>query len=198
MASSLIDKLGVSRAKGLTMVLIPGIVGSLAFALPHVIDQGLTGNGTLGLTLLDIVDHWAFRYSLLIGGFFECVMIGWVLGADKLRTFVNEHSKFTLGKWFNVQIKFVIPVILGFVILGTLWQDLGGAWWGEGVAWWDIRALWANVKANLYGSAYDMPGFAWLPAALPVFWILATLIMSFVLTNRPTHEHTPHNVSNLA
>ncbi len=177
MASSLIDKMGISRAKGLTMVMIPGIIGSFAFALPYVVDPNLTGDGTLGLTLLDILDHWAFRYSLLIGGLIECVLVGWVLGADKLRTFVNQHSKFTLGKWFNVQIKFVIPIILGSVIVGTLWQDLTG---------------------GLYGAAYEMEGWDWLPVAIPIFWIVATLVMSFVLTNRPTHEHAPHNVTDPA
>jgi len=176
-ASALIDKLGISRAKGLTMVMIPGIIGSLAFALPQIIDPAISSGGTLGFSLLDMLDHWAFGYSLLIGGLIECVMIGWVLGADKLRTFVNEHSKFTLGKWFNVQIKFVIPTILTLVIVGTLWQDLSG---------------------GLYQSGTDFGNFNWLPAAIPVFWIIATLIISAVLTNRPSHDLDPHNVSNPA
>ena len=176
-ASALIDKLGISRAKGLTMVMIPGIIGSLAFALPQIIDPAISSGGTLGFSLLDMLDHWAFGYSLLIGGLIECVMIGWVLGADKLRTFVNEHSKFTLGKWFNVQIKFVIPTILTLVIVGTLWQDLSG---------------------GLYQSGTDFGNFNWLPAAIPVFWIIATLIISAVLTNRPSHDLDPHNVANPA
>ena len=104
-------------------------------------------------------------------------MIGWVLGADELRTFVNEHSKFTLGRWFNVQIKFVIPIILSLVIGGTLWQDLSG---------------------GLYQSDADFGGLGWLPAAIPIFWIIATLVMSAVLTNRPSHDHDPHNISNPA
>ncbi|MCH7976753.1 MAG: hypothetical protein IIC18_09425 [Bacteroidetes bacterium] len=176
-ASPLIDKLGISRTKALALVMFPGIIGSLAFALPQVIDPAISSGGTLGFSLLDMLDHWAFGYSLLIGGLIECVMIGWVLGADKLRTFVNEHSKFTLGKWFNVQIKFVIPTILTLVIVGTLWQDLSG---------------------GLYQSGTDFGNFNWLPAAIPVFWIIATLIISAVLTNRPSHDHDPHNVSNPA
>ena len=43
----------------------------------------------------DILDHWAFSYSLLTVGLVECVLLGWVFGADKLRAFVNQHSKIT-------------------------------------------------------------------------------------------------------
>jgi NSS family neurotransmitter:Na+ symporter len=91
-------------------------------------------------------------------------LIGWVLGADTLRRFVNEHSKFTLGPWFNTWIKFVIPVVLGSVLLGTLWQDLSG---------------------GLYGSSYEMHGWQWLTFSIPLFWIVATLIMAALLTRRP-------------
>lgn len=169
MASSLIDKLKISRPKGLAMIMIPGIVGSLAFALPHVIDPTLSGDGTLGLTLLDIVDNWVFRYSLLIGGLFQCIFIGWVLGPDVLREFVNKHSKFNLGPWFNMHIKFIIPLILTLVIGGTLWQDL-------------------TLDGGLYGSTYEMDGWGWLPVAIPIFWLVSTIIISFVLTNRDSEE----------
>src|SRR5690606_16729178 len=116
MASALIDKLGISRMAALAAVMVPGIAGSLTFALPHIIDPGLAGDGTLGFTLLDLVDHWAFSYSLLLVGLMECLLIGWVLGADRLREVVNRHSKFHLGPWFNALIKFVIPTILAVVL----------------------------------------------------------------------------------
>ena len=163
LAAPLIDKLHISRAKALTFVLVPGMIGSMAFALPHVVDPNLTGNGTLGLTLLDILDHWAFRYSLIIGGLVQCLLIGWGLGADTLRQAANKHSKFTLGPWFNWLIKLVIPAILGFVLVGTLWEDL-------------------TQDGGLYGSLYDLQGLEWLPVAVPVFWILTTLVLASYLT----------------
>jgi len=52
----------------------------------------LDSNGTLGLTLLDLFDHWAFSYGLLLVGLAECIVIGWVFGARKLREIINKHA----------------------------------------------------------------------------------------------------------
>ena len=176
MASALIDKLGIPRARALAFVLVPGIAGSLMFALPFVVDAGLSGNGTLGLTLLDLVDNWAFRYSLITVGLLECLLVGWVLGADKVRAAVNVHTKFQLGVWFDWLIKLVIPVILGFVLIGTLIQDL-------------------TREGGIYGSTYEMPGLEWLPGFIPVAWLVLTLVLAGFLASRPTHEpaSVPHN-----
>jgi neurotransmitter:Na+ symporter, NSS family len=152
---------------------VPGITGSLLFALPFVVDPGLTGDGTLGLTLLDLLDHWAFRYALVTVGLMECLLVGWVLGADKLRAVVNRNSKFRLGPWFDWLIKLVIPAILVFVLVGTLWQDLTG---------------------GLYGSAYEIRGAEWLPVVIPLVWLVGTIVMAGVLTSRPTHASTDHHV----
>ncbi len=181
MASALIDKLGISRAKALTMVLVPGIAGSLMYAIPTIIDPGLTGNGTLGLSLLDIVDNWAFRYSLLTVGLLECLLVGWVLGAHKLRAAVNVHTKFKLGPWFDWMIKVVIPAVLAFVLIGTLLQDFtqsGGKFAADG---------------GLYGSGYDMPGYEWMPSVIPVVWLVFTLALAAFLTTRRTHDAPSHS-----
>ena len=173
MASPLIDKLGISRATALACVLVPGILGSLMFALPMVIDPGLSGDGVLGLTLLDLVDNWAFRYSLLTVGLLECLLIGWVVGADKLRHAVNRHTKFRLPALFDWMIKVVIPVILALVLFGTLWQDL-------------------TREGGIYGSTYEMPGYEWLPAFIPIAWLLFTVALAAFLTSRPNRDTAPH------
>ncbi len=162
--SALIDKLGVSRAKALALVAVPGIIGSLCFALPQVIN----GN-PLGLTLLDVMDHWAFGYSLLIVGFFETIMVGWVLGADQLRRAVNEHSKFHLGTWFNGLIKFVAPGLLGTVIL------------------WNIATEFSD---GLYGPD-NLGAFDWIPVFIPLLWLGGTLGIAAYLTSRQTYDAAP-------
>jgi NSS family neurotransmitter:Na+ symporter len=177
MASALIDKLGVSRARALAFVLVPGILGSIMYALPMVVNPSLSDNGTLGLSLLDLVDHWAFRYSLILVGLLECLLVGWVLGADKVRAVVNEHTKFKLPAFFDWMIKLIIPAILGFVLGWSLWEDLKPMFGGEGI----------------YGSAWELVGFGWLPLAAPILWIVFTIALAAFLTSRRTAHTAPHD-----
>ncbi len=169
-ASALIDKLGISRVKALTIIAVPGVIGSVCFALPTIIDPGLASNGTLGLTLLDVLDHWAFNYSLLTVCFLECIMLGWVLGADKLRLAVNHHSSFQLGSWFDGLIKFVIPGLLGAVILWNLYNEFDQA---------------------LYGTTYVLGGLDWIPYLLPVIWLGGTLALAWYLTYSRSYDRGP-------
>ena len=69
-----------------------------------MIDSGLANNGTLGLTLLDLFDHWAFSYGLLICGFLECVLVGWVLGPEKLRNWINQNAAIKIPAFFDIMI----------------------------------------------------------------------------------------------
>ncbi|MCH7547957.1 MAG: sodium-dependent transporter, partial [Candidatus Krumholzibacteriota bacterium] len=68
LTSALRDKYGISRKKCLAWSGGIGVVGSVLFALPIVIDPNLSDNGTMGLTLLDMVSHWNFDYGLLMVG----------------------------------------------------------------------------------------------------------------------------------
>jgi len=171
--SAIIDKLKLSRKKALAYVGIAGLLGSALFSLPQIIDRGLTGNGTLGLTLLDLMDHWVFNYSLLIVGLAEVILIGWVLGAGRLREALNEHTKLNLGKWFEGLIKYVIPVLLAVVIISSLIGEYKPAGPDGGL---------------LYGSNYQMPGFEWLPIFIPIFWIIVSVAFALLLSNRSNKE----------
>jgi NSS family neurotransmitter:Na+ symporter len=168
-ASALIDKLGLSRAKGLALIVVPGVVGSLCFTLPQVIDASLAGNGTLGLSLLDVMDHWAFSYSLLTVGLAECLLVGWVLGAEKLRAAVNAHSKMPLGRWFDVLIKFVAPAMLGTILAWSLYEEFSG---------------------ELYGAGVDLGAFNWIPYVIPVLWLVGTLAAASYLTFGRSYAET--------
>lgn len=164
-ASSLLDKLSISRWRALILIAIPGTIGSLLFTLPQIIDPSLSGNGTLGLTLLDLLDHWVFNYSLLLIGLGEVLLIGWVMGAGQLRSVLNQHSRLKLGRWFVFLIKYFIPLVLLVVILTSLLED------------WP-----------LYGSTYDMPGFGWLTLFIPVFWLTAATVFAWYLTHKASKE----------
>lgn len=162
-AAALMDKLHISRRKALTIVAIPCMVGSVLCTLPIIVDQALAGNGTLGLSILDITDHWVFSYSLLIVGLFESLAIGWVLGADRLRLTLNRYARYPLGRWFNVLLKYIVPGVLLTVIVSSLWNETSG----------------------LYGSSVDLGSFNWLPVFIPIFWLVVSLGFAYYLTQKP-------------
>lgn len=165
--SALVEKLGISRRRAVLGFTLFGVAGSTVFALPRVVDPALANNGTLGLTLLDLTDHWVFSYGLLIVGFLESVLLGWVFGAARIREGVNRHSAFRLGRWFDVLVRWVIPGSILFVTGYALWQELAG---------------------GIYGASYVenfVPAGTWLdrlPWLIPILWLVGSAGMSWLLS----------------
>ena len=114
--AALIDKFHWPRKYTMPLVMVVGLAGSIAFALPQIVDPGPDSPGPLGLTLLDLFDHWAFSYGLLFAGLAECILVGWVFGASRLRRFTNRHSALSIGGIWESLIKIVIPLILAVTI----------------------------------------------------------------------------------
>lgn len=128
LASASIDKFGVSRKKIILVACIMGVIGSACFAIPTVVNPKVPSNATLGFTLVDLIDHWAFSYGLMIVGLIECLIIGWGYGVEKISSQLNETGKAVhLGTWFTIFIKYVIPLfligLLGWVIYGDVTKD---------------------------------------------------------------------------
>ena len=117
-ASSIIDKFGVSRKKAVTICCALGFMVSIVFT---------TGGGLL---LLDIVDHFVNNFGILIGGFLEIVFVAWFCNLDEMRAHVNKTSEITVGSlWLN-SLRFVVPGMLAFMIatnfIGDISKNYGG------------------------------------------------------------------------
>ncbi|UTV28909.1 sodium-dependent transporter [Photobacterium atrarenae] len=104
--SAIIDKLNWSRKKAASVVCGTGFVVSMAFAT----------NG--GLLLLDLIDYFINNVALLTSCLIELLIIGWLFKAADVRSYTNKISEFTIGKWFEICIRFLSPAMLA-VILGT-------------------------------------------------------------------------------
>ncbi len=159
---SLIDKFRIPRIRAITIFCILGFLGSSLFTLPHVVNPGIENDGTLGLTLLDLTDHWAFSYGLLIVGLLETLLIGWVYGVRKLREDVNAHSRIRLGAWYDVLVRYVIPGLILFILIyGVVGEITGGLYgtsfapnFARGWRWlaaspWAVLFLWMAVSVGL-------------------------------------------------
>lgn len=162
--SAIIDKFGYRRVRVVAVLACAGFLGSCLFALPTVIDPALQANGTVGLSLLDYVDHYANGYGLMLVGLVECLIIGWLLPVESLIELMNRTSKLRLGATFALLIRYIIPSILATLLI--------------------VGAATAFRSGALYGSS---PAFAsGLAALLPMLalagWLLFTFGMAAVLT----------------
>ncbi len=92
---------------------------------------GLLFTTGAGYYWLDIVDHWMNGYGLAVIGFLECVAIGWFYGAKKLRDYINEVSDFKIGWWWDLFIKWVTPLAIGWALVTNIVSDVQQPY-GEG------------------------------------------------------------------
>ena len=53
-----------------------------------------------GQYLLDVVDHFIVQYGIVAVGFTEVLVLAWGYGAENIRSFVNTHAEYPLGRWF--------------------------------------------------------------------------------------------------
>lgn len=127
---SIIDKFKIARKKVIAGVFCVGILGSLMFALPQVIDKGLANDGTLGFTLLDLFDHWAFGYGLLLCGLLEVIILGWLYDIDKLLAFINETARYKLGTKFKILVRFILPLVILAILGVSVYNEYDGGMYG--------------------------------------------------------------------
>ena len=144
--SALIDKFDFDRRKSATILCVLGFLGGVIFT---------TGGG---LFWLDIVDHFISHYGLILVGILECILVGWFFHIKKIRRHINKVSSINLGSWWDVLIKFFVPSVLGFIVLGNLIKEV----------------------SQPYGN------YSWTSIILiGRDWLLFTLIVAFFLSRRP-------------
>ncbi len=120
--SSLIDKFGWNRKIAATIFCAVGFGVSVVFA---------TG---AGLLILDIVDHFANNYGILLGGLAEMIFLSWVLNLEDVRKYVNAISDFSVGGWWNVCLKYVTTFCLGYMVIANLVSDFSKPYGGYPVS----------------------------------------------------------------
>ena len=150
--SAMVDKFGLRRKPLITGISILGFVGSIIFTTQA------------GLLWLDIVDHFLTHYGLVVVGISECVLVGWCFKLKVLRTHINRISSIQLGVWWEIVIKYFVPLVLGIILFGDLYNEL----------------------RKPYG------GYSWTSLVLiGRDWVLLTLIAAFVMASRPwkTEQH---------
>jgi len=110
--SAVIDKFHYPRKKVVSVVCIAGFLGSIIFTTQA------------GLLWLDILDYFLLNYGLVIVGILECILIGWIFKASKLRKHINQAGDARLPKLWDVCVKFISPAVLALLLFNTLSKEI--------------------------------------------------------------------------
>ena len=155
-STAISDKFNLNRKKTTrTLVIIYFILG-LFFC---------TG---AGLAWLDIVDNFVNSYTLVLTGVLEAVAVGWFFKTTKVLTEINKNTgKFKVPKgWFEISIKFIIPVILfALFVWNIITLFKGGGIYGKADGY--------SLTANIIGG--------WL---LIVLSLLSGFIVKFIVKKK--------------
>ncbi|APT75344.1 transporter [Marinitoga sp. 1137] len=112
------DKFKVNKKTFLVGFSVLGFIFGLLFAT-----QG-------GLYWLDIIDHYMGTYALLVVGILESIVIGWVFGAEKLREYINSVSEVKIGAWFDISLKYIIPIVLISILGLNIYDEMKNPYGG--------------------------------------------------------------------
>jgi NSS family neurotransmitter:Na+ symporter len=119
--AAVIDKFHYPRKVVVTVLSVIGFLGGIVFA---------TGGG---FAWLDIVDHFLSHYGLFASCILQCILVGWLYGAHRLREHVNPISFFRVGRWFDFSIRYLTPGVLIVLFVSDLIADIrrpyGGYSW---------------------------------------------------------------------
>lgn len=77
-----------------------------------------------GLYWLDVIDHFVNDFNLIVIGLTECLALGWIFGAKKLRDYLNSNTNFKYGAWWDIAIKYVCPAVFLFISVTYLITNL--------------------------------------------------------------------------
>lgn len=93
-----------------------------------------------GLYFLDIIDHFVTHYNLLLVGIGQALLAGWWVGAESLRRYINSISDWSVGRWWNISIRWIVPSVLTILFVTQLSTDISTPYenyptWALGIGW---------------------------------------------------------------
>ena len=134
--AGLVDKFQWNKKKTTLGVCIAGLIGSLIFATKG------------GLYWLDITDHFVNDFNLIAIGIIQCFVVGWLFGAEKIRAYFNETSEIKFGRWWDIMIRYVTPLVLLYISISYLVENIQVNY-GDYDTRYIVIGGWAVVAATL-------------------------------------------------
>jgi hypothetical protein len=78
--------------------------------------------------VFDEYDYWGGTVSLVVFALIESILFAWVFGMDKGWKEINQGGDIRVPSVYRFIIKFITPVLLLFVFIGSLVTPLGNDW----------------------------------------------------------------------
>ena len=122
--SGINGKWKITKAKATAIMCTFGFFASLIFT---------TGSG---LYWLEILDHFIANFGIVTIGLLECLILGWGFNLHRFREHANKTSDIIIGRWWDVLIKFVIPIILVILLVASMLDNIINPYMGY--PWWVI------------------------------------------------------------
>ncbi len=108
-SAALSDKFGWSHIRSNLTV---GITGFL-LCMPYVFGAGIHW--------LDITDRFINHFGLTLVVLGECIFVGWYFKAKRMRAFINSRSNLKIGVFWDIIIKFILPIsILTMIVFEVI------------------------------------------------------------------------------
>jgi SNF family Na+-dependent transporter len=111
-----------------------------------------------GYQVVDVMDAYVSRYTLIIAGLLECVFVGHWYGADRLQDEARAACGHGVGgRYFAPVIKWVVPVVLLAMLCFNAWLESRGTYGGYPrwiiavFGWFPCVVL--PIAATIYGAA---------------------------------------------
>ncbi|MBA4493774.1 sodium-dependent transporter [Paenactinomyces guangxiensis] len=78
-----------------------------------------------GLSVLDIVDHFINSYGILLSALVSVILVGWFAKQlPSLQSHINSVSDIRIGSWWVITLRFIVPVVLGGVMIQNIIDEL--------------------------------------------------------------------------
>ena len=111
--AAIVDKTGLKRAVVLPIITVVGLFSGFFY---------ITSGGLNWVGVFDAIVNGTWGISLL--GLLECLVIGWYYRLDILRKHSNDRSDWRLGRWWDIAIRLVLPIVLGMLFFWNLYDDI--------------------------------------------------------------------------
>ncbi|WP_350344818.1 sodium-dependent transporter [Proteinivorax tanatarense] len=120
--SYFIDELKWSRKKA---SILAGIA-IFILGIPSALGEGVWSSFTiLGNTFLDFADSLTAVYILPLVGLLTVTFVGWVWKPENaLKHIEEEGNTFSMGKYWAFLVKWILPIILFYILASGIWDSL--------------------------------------------------------------------------